>query len=42
MNICRGNISKGMPVERIGTALQKVVENIEVVKGPAFNDTEID
>jgi len=37
-----GNISKGMPIERIGTALQKVVKGIKVVKGPTFNDAEID
>ena len=33
---------EGTPIERIGTALQKVVEGIEVGKGPTLNDAEID
>jgi len=36
-----GNISKSMPIERIGTALQKVAQGIESVKGPTFSDAEI-
>jgi len=34
-----GNISK--PLQRIGAALQKVAEGIEV-RGPTFGDAEID
>jgi len=31
-----------MPTKQVGTALQKVAEGMEAVKGPTFNDAEID
>jgi len=42
MNYIEGSIFNGMAIEQVRSVLQKVIEGMEIVRGPTFNNAEID